>query len=268
MDERQVKLEGAYNFRDIGGYEGKDHRKVAFKKLYRSDELSKLTDADVLKLEAMGLKTIIDYRGERERFQNENKAIQTATIYYLDPKADVAAWASSESGDKEMKFDLSDFTAAKAKKMMIDQNEQFVLADSSKKAYRAMFDLMLDEKNLPIVQHCRGGKDRTGYGIALILLVLGVSREDVMQDYLLTNVYKKEKNERSLNEMLAKTHNEDLVLAMRYMKEANVDFIMKALDTIDEKFGGIDNYVRQELSLSEAEIQKLQDIYLERDENE
>lgn len=125
-----------------------------------------------------------------------------------------------------------------------------------------MFDLMLDEKNLPLVQHCRGGKDRTGYGAALILLVLGVSKEDVLHDYMLTNVYKHDKNERSLKEMYEKTKNEDLVQAVRYFKEANEEFLMKALDTIDEQFGGIDHYVRYELNLSEEEIQRLKEIYL------
>lgn len=261
MDERQVKLQGAYNFRDMGGYVTSDGRKVAYKKLYRSDELSKLSDEDVAILEEMGFKTIIDYRGAHERIENEDRPIKGATIHFLDPKAEVAAMASQEMKDRKH-YDLSQLKAADAKMMMIGQNEQFVLADSAKQSYRKMFDLMLDEKNLPLVQHCRGGKDRTGYGAALILLVLGVSKEDVLYDYMLTNVYKHDKNERSLNEIYEKTKNEDLVQALRYMKEANEEFLMTALDTIDEQFGGIDKYVRQELDLSEEEIQRLKDIYL------
>lgn len=259
--ERYVDLEGTFNFRDMGGYVGRYGRCVAMGKLFRSDELSKLSQEDIHYLENMKLKCIIDYRGEKERVNNEDKEINGANIYYLDPKADVAALASSEANDH---FRMENLTADKAKAMMIAQNAQFVLADSSKQAYRKMFDLLLDESNLPLVQHCRGGKDRTGYGAALILLVLGVSKADVMKDYLLTNVYKRKKNEKSLKELYEKTHNEDQVKAMRYLKEANEEFLSKALDTIDEQFNNIENYVHQELHLSDEEIKRLEDIYQER----
>lgn len=259
---KQIKLEGAYNFRDIGGYITVDGKKVKEGLLYRSDELSKLTEKDIEILIAHNIKTIVDYRGEAERVNNEDKAIEGAKVVYLDPKADVAAMASNEN-IKDMHKTIDSLTAKKAYQLMMEQNRQFVLADSSKKAYRQLLDLILDKDNCPLVQHCRGGKDRTGYGVAIILLLLGVSKETVLEDYLYTNVCKNEKNEKSLRKIMEETQNEDLVQALRYMKEANAEFLLLALNEIDDNYGGIVNYAINELDFNQENINKLKEIYLE-----
>lgn len=146
---------------------------------------------------------------------------------------------------------------------MYRQNEEFVLAETSKSSYRKLLKLLLDTGNCPLVQHCRGGKDRTGYGAALILLLLGVDQETVLKDYLLTNVYKKEKNERSLKEVYDKTGNKDFVLALRYLKEARKEFLLAALNLIEEQFNGIENYVIRELGLTIEEVTKIRENYLQ-----
>ena len=81
----------------IGPKEGKY---VVTGKLYRSDELSKLTEADQKKLAALGIEKIIDYRNAQERVDNEDKPIGNAQVLYLTPIADIAALASSEEGSQ------------------------------------------------------------------------------------------------------------------------------------------------------------------------
>lgn len=258
----QVKLEGAWNFRDLGGYQTVDGRTVKRGLLYRSDELSKLTKADVAKLEELGIRTIIDYRGERERVDNEDLVPSGARVVYLDPQADVAALASSEHADAFLSHDMTALTAERAKFMMVEQNRQFPLAETSKAAYRAMFDIVLDPRNCAVVQHCRGGKDRTGWGAALILLLLGIDRETVIEDYLLTNVCKREKNERSLAELREKTGNDDLVQAVRYLKEANRVFIETAFSSMEEHYGDVFRFASEALGVGVSEVERLRELYL------
>ncbi|WP_314064750.1 tyrosine-protein phosphatase [uncultured Vagococcus sp.] len=262
MDKRYVNLEGTFNFRDIGGYQGLGGRKVKYGQLYRSDELSKLTPTDVTKLSEMGIKTIIDYRNEKERLDNEDLPIPGARLIKLDPIANIAALAASENNEADV-YDLSKMTAKLAKELMTVQNREFVMGLRSQEVFKEMLELVMNPENTPLVQHCRGGKDRTGYGIALILLLLGVSREEVMADYLLTNYYKKDKNESSLNAMLAETGNADIVQAMRYFKEANELFLKTALDIIDHDFGGIEGYVKDILQVTDDQIDSLRNLYLE-----
>lgn len=258
----KIYLEGAYNFRDIGGYKTKNGKYVKKGLLYRSDELSKLTAHDVAILEKLGIKTIIDYRAERERINNEDVPIKGSTVIYLDPKADVAALASSDNKDILDKK-KSIISSEQAYFLMYNQNKEFVMSETSKTSYRKLLKILLNIENCPLIQHCRGGKDRTGYGVALILLLLGVDKETVIRDYLLTNEYKKEKNEKSLKEAFDQTGNEDFVLALRYLKEARKEFLLVALSLIEEKFGGIENYVIQELGLTLDEINKIRENYLQ-----
>lgn len=262
-DKRYVDLQGTHNFRDIGGYATIDGRSVVYGKLFRSDDLHELTNEDVAYLQSMGLKTIIDYRNEHERLKREDVRISNVKTFYLDPKADTAALASS-SFAKDEKQVMKTLTAAQARHMMMEQNRQFVLSDTSKQAYRKMFDIILEERNIAIVQHCRGGKDRTGFGVALILSALGVSREDILQDYMLTNYYKHEKNERSLKKLMEETQNEDLVQAVRYMKEAQEEFLLTALNLMDELYGDAISFMKQELLLKDEEIENLRELYLEK----
>lgn len=61
--KREVKLQGAINIRDVGGYATKDGRHVKWGKIYRSAELNNLTDADLLKLQQLGIARVDDFRG-------------------------------------------------------------------------------------------------------------------------------------------------------------------------------------------------------------
>lgn len=256
-----IDLEGTFNFRDFGGYKTKDNRRVVKGKLYRSDALNNLTEQDLEEVKKLNISTIIDYRNEEERINNENKEIEGARTVYIEPIADIAALAASDDNKKIEVFNENNITAKLAKHLMIEQNKAFVCSDKSKEVFRKMFDILLNDEETAIVQHCRGGKDRTGYGVALIQLLLGVSREDVMKDYMLTNVHKKEKNETSLKELMDETNNPDLVQAVRYFKEADPSFLETALDLIEE-YGGIEKYVREELNMTDEMIETLKEKYL------
>lgn len=260
--DNYIDLEGTFNFRDFGGYKTKNNRKVVKGKLYRSDALNNLTEKDLEDIKKLNLSTIIDYRSKEERVNNENKEIEGARTVYITPIADIAALAASDDDKKVETLNEKNISAKLAKHLMTEQNKEFVRADKSKEVFRKMFDILLDDEETAIVQHCRGGKDRTGYGVALIQLLLGVSREDVMKDYMLTNVHKKEKNETSLKELMEETNNSDLVQAVRYFKEADPSFLETALDLIDDDYGGIENYVREELGMTDEMIEKLREKYL------
>ncbi len=258
----QIKLEGAYNFRDFGGYRTVKNTFVKKGILYRSDELSKLSENDEKYLKKLNLQTIIDFRAKRERKNNEDKLV-AKKILHLDPKADVAALASSDS--KILK-DPKSITSDAAYNLMMMQNKEFVTAKSSVEVYGTVLRLLLDIENCPIVIHCRGGKDRTGYAVALILGILGVDRQTIMDDYLYTNICKQEKNRKSLEEAYEKTENEDFVLALKYLKEAHEEFLNQAIDKI-ENLGGYRAYAMSVLGLTEQEINKLIELYTEKRNN-
>ena len=120
--------------------------------------------------------------------------------------------------------------------------------------FRLFFELLLAEST-PLVFHCSAGKDRTGFAAALILSALGVSRDVVFQDYMLTNLLWK------IDPLSMGNLPADVTAALGRAEEA---FLAAAYETIDTEFGGMDHYLRQELGLQQPQRSRLFDLYLER----
>lgn len=244
---RLLPLEGAHNLRDLGGYATRDGRTTRWGVLYRSDALSDLTDDDVAYLERLRLHRVVDFRStaERERDADRLPATPELDVVYrpiqgdgLDPEALRRSILSGEATREQM-------TA-----MLVDGNRAFVTDFSD--VYADFLRGLADPDNLPLLFHCTAGKDRAGFGAALALLALGVPRETVMQDYLLTNAFSAEHTERMLRILRVvsffRTDPEDV----RPLFEARREYLQTAFDTIDAKYGDTDTYLRAALGVDEA----------------
>lgn len=257
MTNKLVNLESTYNFRDFGGYVGKDGRKVKRNHLYRADTLSKLTRNDVKHLEDLNIRTIIDYRSDEERYNNEDVPVNHAVVHILDPIASVAQFAGSGTGGDNL--DLSHITEAKVTEYLAGENIKFVESERGRYVYSNMLRLLLETKEGASVQHCTAGKDRTGYGVALTLLLLGVSREDVIKDYLETNNSLKNKPS-----SLTNGHEDpEFIEMMKLFEGVKEEYISGALDLIEDKYKGAENYVIKELGFTREEVKEFQEMYLE-----
>ena len=175
--DRVWPLQGASNFRDLGGYPGHDGRPVRWRRLFRSDHLGGLTEADKAQLVALGLARSFDFRGEAER----------AAVGYQLPGLTQHSLAIEPTVVQRMQ-DLVDagqsLTPAHASELMAELYRALVNDQSHR--FAELFEHLLTA-DAPVVFHCTAGKDRTGFAAALVLLALGVPRDVVQQDYLLTN---------------------------------------------------------------------------------
>lgn len=257
MDKKLVNLDSTYNFRDFGGYIGKDNRKVKTGLLYRADSLSKLTKNDVERLEALNIRTIVDYRSDDERYQNEDVPVPNAVVHVLDPIASIAQFAGSGTGGEDIS--LESLTEDKVTQYLASENLKFVQSKRGQNVYSGMLRLLLEAEGAT-VQHCTAGKDRTGYGAALTLMLLGVSRDDVIEDYLQTNV-----NLANKPTVLTPLDEEDeaLVEAMKLFGGVKLQYIEGALDLLENEYGGAEKYAVDVLGFTADEVKKLQDKYLE-----
>ena len=120
--------------------------------------------------------------------------------------------------------------------------------------FAGLFDQLLDN-DAPLVFHCTAGKDRTGFAAALILLALGVPRDVMMHDYLLTN---------ELLRMDGGWHPIVPPEVMRVLWRVQEDFLHAALDAVDADHGGVDAYLAQQIGISAAGRRRLADLYLQR----
>lgn len=264
-----IKLTGTFNTRDLGGYLTESGKMIKKRRLIRSDDLFKLTSKDISILSNVyHLNTIIDFRNSNERRKRPDKIIPGAKYYVLTPDDETAVIASSSLNDDRKKIDRL-LKLNREGKLKIDKNGlkngmiNFVKEKRSQRLYRKMLDLCIARNDAVVLEHCRGGKDRTGYGTALILLALGVDQEIVVQDYLMTAHYNKERNERRMNEYRQYTQDQAILDYLASAMETREDVIRAGLNEMKRLAGTPVNYIEQVLGFDSEKIAYMRQMYLE-----
>lgn len=244
LARRVVRLEGASNFRDLGGYLGHHGRRLHWGRLYRSAHLGALTDSDRRRVAQLGITHVLDFRGRAERATTPNRlpgvaehslAIEPTVVQRMDTL--VAAGRRLD--------------AAMVGELMRDLYRGLVRQQAAR--FAELFEHLLAADS-PLVFHCTAGKDRTGIAAALVLFALGVPRDVVRNDYLLTN---------ELFEPPPMPHNDTPPEALAVLWRVQDAFLDAALQVIDTEHGGIHPYLRHHLGLSEAALDALAARYLE-----
>lgn len=241
---RSLPLSGATNFRDLGGYAGQDGRPVRWRRLFRSDHLASLTAQDTQVLEPLRLARVIDFRGEAE----------SASLAYAMPGVAYHALPIEPTvvqRSKEMALAGEQLTPAIAVALMQETYRAFVSDNAAQ--FAALFEHLL-QSDAPLVFHCTAGKDRTGFAAALILLALGVPRDVVMQDYLLTN---------GLYQPPGHFLRAAPAEVMNVLWRVQEDFLHAALDVVECDHGGLDRYLQDRLGVGSAERARLAQMYLQ-----
>jgi protein-tyrosine phosphatase len=182
-DERVIHLKGTSNTRDIGGYLTSDLRTLRWQQIIRSENLSRLTASDFQKLEEIGVKTVIDLRTDKEHDQSPTVWLgDNPPRFFHLPIGDAQNdWFKAQR--RLMK--RSSFTEEQSLEHMVEGYR--MIAEVGPPSYQKLMDLVLDQSNWPILIHCNAGKDRAGVAVTLILEALGVDRETIMEEFLLTN---------------------------------------------------------------------------------
>lgn len=260
LAERRVALDGAPNFRDFGGYTTRDNQRVRWGVLYRSGHLHELTERDLEITAALDIGLICDFREIAEGLRTPNRfsssykpRIENLPITPGNASNIFSLRDSSKANDTEAMA-----------RVMIAINRDLALNQTE--PYRKLFELILehnsegDNKNRGLLIHCAAGKDRTGFGAALILAALGVPEETLMHDYLLTKKYFPV--ERELD-VVRKKYNVDLPdAAMRPVLEVREEYLRGALQAVHDEFGSIDNYLREALQIDTAMQRELRNRLL------
>ena len=230
---RVITLQGATNFRDLGGYPAGQGRPLRWGCVFRSDHLAELSDADRGLLSGLGLSRSLDFRGHAERDAAPYR-LHGVAQHHLPIEPTVVQRL------KELSRQAEGLTPQGVAGLMRELYRGFVNDHAHR--FAEFFELVLQD-DAPLVFHCTAGKDRTGFAAALLLLALGVSRELVMQDYLLTNELYRHP---PLPEGLAERES------LRVLWRVQEDFLAASLQAIDADHGGVDRFLAQRIGLGEA----------------
>lgn len=245
---RSIALEGTTNFRDLGGYEGADGRSVRWRRLFRSDHLADLTAQDLHALQQLGVTRSVDFRGVEERVAHgydwPGLHLHALTI---EPTVVQRAFALMQQGHQ--------LTPQETVALMQDTYRSFVIDNADR--FATLFR-MLQDSDQPLVFHCTAGKDRTGWAAALILLALGVPRETVREDYLLTNqLYRRPA---ALAARAAQSVPQEI---LDVLWRVQMPFLDSAFALAEERYGTMDRYLTEALGVDPAARRKLAALYLE-----
>jgi len=254
--ERHIVLEGEPNFRDLGGYTTKDGRTVRWGRIYRSGSLDTLTDADLAKVDELGIKLVCDLRGPTEIAVEPDKlpgGVATLRIPVVDDSVD------PEVVKKQVL--AGDVSALGAPgELLTDGNRKFVT--DFKDEYSKVMQRVMDPKYQPTLVHCSAGKDRAGLAAAIVLLTLGVPEKTVMQDYLLSNQLRAAENARAVTSVSALLDPAG-VEVVRSLVEVRPEYLQAALDTMVKKYGSIDGYLRKGLGITDKQRARFKKQMLE-----
>lgn len=227
MPTRRIPLNGAVNFRDLGGYPASDGRKTRWRRLYRSDSLAELNAHDLALVQALGLRSLCDFRLPEEAAKKPNRLP-------AGPAITVHAIGFIPEGTLDMLTAIGEgsLPAAEIEAEVLRHYGKFIHDHQAE--YRRFFELLLNDENLPLLVHCTSGKDRTGIAAALTLLALGVPRPEVVRDYTMTNDYR-----RDIAHLFSANVDNSV---LQVLTTANPRYIERALDELEAGYGGIEGW--------------------------
>jgi protein-tyrosine phosphatase len=260
MAQRVIPLAGGRNFRDLGGYTTTDGYRVRWGRVFRSGVMSYLTSHDHDYLRPMGIRTICDFRTLRER--------QREPIRWGSAHAHILEW-DYDARNVSLRAFLTgtDFSPEIARSTMCSLYRR--IPTLFRTQYAALFD-QLAYGDLPLVFNCSAGKDRTGMAAALLLSSLGISREQIMADYVLTDsvvdlekeLFAHSKSSVALGDdhsYLESVGHESRIPLLKALPE----YLDAGFDQIETDHGSAADFVRDVLGVSEEKLLRVRERLLE-----
>ncbi|MFB7415632.1 tyrosine-protein phosphatase [Streptomyces sp. NPDC056121] len=245
LADREIRLDGAVNFRDAGGYRTTDGRWVRMGEIYRTASLDKLTDRDLAKLKRLGISVDYDLRTRQERTSAPDRVPAGARYVVADVLGDLGGLSGLPASPEA------------SAQLMVDAEKTMVSAPAARQAYTAVLHGIADADGANALFHCTAGKDRTGWANATLLTALGVPRDTVMDDYLASNTYRAKENAATLAAMPPAQ-----AAVYKPMLDVRPEYLNSGFQEVTSRYGTFDRYLDKALGLSHRDVRDLREDLL------
>jgi protein-tyrosine phosphatase len=240
-EQRHIRLEGAHNVRDVGGYPTLDGRVTQWRRLLRADSLHRLTAEDQVRLRAYGVRTIIDLRLPFEVKHNPNVFARADDMHYINlPLITERSETSIESRAHSV---------GELYRLMLDECQEPIRRTLATMA----------ETDAPVLVHCFVGKDRTGLITALALGAAGVPAATIADDYALSAPLTVSLIAEIRATLIRLGYD---VARFDRLSPAPREAIMSAIEHLNERYGGVESYLAA-IGLTDAQRDGLRRLLLE-----
>jgi protein-tyrosine phosphatase len=266
------------NLRDLGGLATIDGQRVRAGRLFRSGHLSELDRAEAAILGGLGLRTIIDLRRPSEVADFPTPDLDGVDHLWMSVSPEDSEFAVAANllfGEQPERVDTAEDSgfAVAANLLFGNQPEQVDIATMLEgyfrntvtnrlDGYRPVFEAATDPDRQPLLFHCMGGKDRTGFVAGVLLRLLGVGQEEVMADYLLTNEILGDRMARRADQARQRIAqrsgvepdqvDERHLEGIRAMLYTRPSFLQASFDAVTDKFGTWETFRRDGLGIDDA----------------
>lgn len=265
-----ILFDNIINARDLGGLVGAGGSHVRPRRLLRTAHLHDATDEDIARLQdEYRLAHIFDFRSLGEAQYLPDREVPGAA-HHLLPTIDLRGERLTEQPIPQEAFlDIENHIVnyafyAEVQAMAADMYPSLIRSEYSQLQYATFLRLIIETPDDGgVLWHCFQGKDRTGWGAAFILSALGVRREDIVTDFDLSNAAYTGIVTRLNNEVETRGGGENEKEVIRAFIGVSTNNFRRTLDIIDREFGGMQNYLQNQLFLSKEDIQLLRKRYLE-----
>ncbi|WP_457029985.1 tyrosine-protein phosphatase [Kitasatospora sp. P5_F3] len=248
------------NLRDLGGVPLPGGRTVRSGLAFRSGQLDRLAPATDPAFAALGVRTVVDLRTAAERSARPDRLPPATDLIVADVLADaMSAGAASKLGTV-----MTDPAAAnrllgdgRAEQALISDYQAFVTSASGRAAYRLLLTELAHTTD-PLLFHCTAGKDRTGWGAALLLLLLGADPATVRDEYLAVNPAVRAAFAPVITAFTDAGGDPAITEALLTVRPA---YLAAALETLADGWGDPEKYARTALGLDDATLAALHDRF-------
>lgn len=241
------------NFRDFGGGVTLDGRKIRTGLLYRSGVLQKLNDEDLAYVKVLNVQHVIDFRSIEE---------QDRVPAFLPGKIKISMPCNIDRMTRERLRPLLLRRKADDRIMNVIDGVYSDMVDMMAEPMGRLISLILTPGALPLIIHCRAGKDRTGFAVAMIQWFLGMDRDSIYKEYLRSNDFLMPKISKAIKRLRYITIGLFPQGNLQAAFEVKEKYLSTAMKKVDQSYGGIENYLMS-TGITSAQLEQLRSILLE-----
>ncbi|GAA4841116.1 tyrosine-protein phosphatase [Kitasatospora terrestris] len=247
------------NLRDLGGIDLPGGARVTPGIAFRSGQLDRFDASGDPLFTALGIRTVIDLRTEAERAARPDRVPGGAHLLVADVLADAsgsgatAALASAMADPGTANLLLGNGGAERA---LVEDYRAFVTSPSARQAYKQLITALAHRGGGPVLFHCTAGKDRTGWGAALVLLLLGADVQTVQAEYLAVNPAVRAEFAPLIDAFVAAGGDPEVAEAVFSVRPA---YLAAAIETMTEYWGDVESYARAGLGLKDETLDSLRE---------
>ena len=262
---KAIYLEHVNNIRDLGDMPCSFGMQIKEGKLMRSGNLSLATQKDIAFLREK-LSLIIDLRTEPERMESPNPFIEGVEESWIPILEDIQVGISKDQDSNQAAISMELEEPDMALELMKSAYREFVASEYCRRQYARFLRSLLTERNGAILWHCTAGKDRTGTCAALLETILGVSEENILEDYTSSRLYLKGEIEQYKQALRSQkgSLSEAESTSVEYIYGVEEGYLLTFIGEAEERYGSLHGFIREGLGITKEEEETLRSLYLEK----